>query len=613
MTTPAEQVEASFAKASIYASDAKTATTAFLNALNSTVYAPPTLSLTWTSLAAPALPAMPAAPALPAITFTAPATTPAALALAEPGINIDSFVEAAPVLTMPVAPVVNYGVAPVVPAVGAVAVPNAPVVAAVALPAMLTLDTVTTPAIDLHDAWLTQLETPPAALVLLEPTPYSYALGSTYASALLTGVKAKLTDRLTGGSGLTPAVEQALWDRARDRETRTAQGNIDQVLRTSDALGFQIPAGTIVAQVREAEQNYYDKVSELSRDISVKQADLEQSNLKDTIAAGMQLEGQLIEYSFKMEQLAFQSAKEYADNAIALHNASVEKYKALLDGYRAYASAYDTVIKGQIAAVDIYKAQLEGEQTKANINATLVQQYKAQIEAGMAQVEIYRAQVQGAQTLIQLEQAKISAAGEQIRAFVATVNAETAKVEAYKAGVQAEATKVEVFKASVGAFSAKVGAQAERAKAEIARYSALYQAKAAEWDGYKAVVGAEGERIRALGIQSSSLLDGFKASTAAVTAEAEMHTTVWRGNMAQYEAGQNVAIQTAKINNDAMLMANNAHLDAAKVGAQVYAQLTASAYSMIHASAGVSGSSGMTVSYGYSNDTTAAVPPVTAI
>lgn len=612
MASPAEQVEAAFTKATQYASDAKTATTSFLNALNAAVYAPPTLSVTWTSLAAPSLPSMPSVPTLPTIAFTAPGSTPAPLALSEPSISIDSFVEPTPTLTMPTAPTISYGTAPTVPAVGAVTVPTAPTLSAVTLPTMLTLNTITTPTIDLRAAWLTQLETTPT-LALLEPTPYSYALGSEYASALLTGLKAKLAERLTGGTGLTPAVEQALWDRARDRETRTAQGNIDQVLRTSDALGFQMPAGTIVAQVREAEQNYYDKLSEFSRDVALKQADLEQSNLKDTIAAGMQLEGQLIDYSFKLEQLTFQSAKEYADNAIALHNASIEKYKALLEGYRAYASAYDMVIKGQMAAVDVYKAQLDGEQTKANVNATLVQQYKAQIEAGMAQVEIYRAQVQGAQTLIQLEQAKISAAGEQIRAYVATVNAETAKVEAYKAGVQAEATKVEVYKATVGAFSAKVGAQAERARAEISRYSALYQAKAAEWDGYKALVGAEGERIRALGIQSGSLLDGFKASTAAVTAEAEMHTTVWRGNMAQYEAGQNIAIQTAKLNNDAMLMANNAHLDAAKVGAQVYAQLTSSAYSMIHASAGVSGSSGMTVSYGYSNDTTSAVTPVTSI
>ncbi len=612
MASPAEQVDAAFAKATQYATDAKLAATSFLSALDSAIYAPPTLSVTWTSLAAPTLPGVPTAPTMPNITFSAPGGMPAALALSEPNINIDSFVEPAPTLTMPSAPTVSYGTAPTVPAVADVTVPTAPVLGTVPVPTMLTLSAVTTPTIDLHASWLTQLENIPT-LTLLEPTPYSYARGPDYVSSLLDGLKAKLAGRLTGGSGLTPAVEQALWGRARDREARIAQGNIDQVARTQDALGFHLPAGTVVAQVREAEQNFFDKMSELSRDIAIKQADLEQSNLKDTIAAGMDLEKQLIDYSWRTEQLAFETAKQYADNAIALHNAAVEKHKALLEGYRTYAAAYKTIIDGQLAAVEVYKAQLEGEQTKANINAALVNQYKAQIEAGMAQVEIFRAQVGAAQTLVQLEQAKIGAAGEQIRAYVATVNAETAKVETYKAGVQAEATKVEVYKAAVSAFSAKVGAQADKARAEISRYSALYQAKASEWEGYRAQVIAESERIKALGVQSGALLDGFKAELAAVTAEAEMNTTVWKGNMAQYEAGQNIAIQTAKINNDAMIMTNNAHLDAAKTGAQIYAQLTASAYSMIHASAGVSGSSGMSVNYGYSNDTTTAVPPITSI
>lgn len=612
MPSPAEQVESVFNRAVSYAESAKTAAATYLTALQNAIYTPPTLSFTWSSLAAPTLSALPTVPTMPTISFTAPGSTPSQLALSEPGISIDDFVEAAPTLTMPTAPTVSYDVAPTVPDVGVVTVPLAPSIAAVTAPTMLTLNTITTPTIDLHDSWLAGLGTLPT-LTLLEPTPYTYSRGSEYASTLLSTVKAKLLERLSGGSGLTPAVEQAIWDRARDRETRTAQGNVDQVLRSADTFGFQLPVGTVAAQLREAEQNYYDKLSEFSRDVSIKQADLEQANLKDTIDIGMKLESQLVDYSYKMEQLSFESAKQYAENALAVHNASVDKFKALLQGYQTYADTYKTIIEGQKAKVDIFRAQLEGEQTKANINTALVQQYKAQIEAGMALVEIYKAQVGGAQTLIQLEQTKINAAGERIRAYVAAVNAETAKVEAYKAGVQAEATKVTVYEAKVRAFAAKVGAQAERARAETSRYSALYQAKASEWEGYKAQVGAESERIKALGIQSSTQLDAFKASVSAITAQAETQSTVWRASMSQYEASQNISIQTAKINNDAIIMTNNARLDAAKTGAQIYAQLAASSYSMIHGSAGVQGSSQMGVSYSYSNDTSSTVSPIASI
>ena len=60
----------------------------------------------------------------------------------------------------------------------------------------------------------------------------------------------------------------------------------------------------------------------------------------------------------------------------------------------------------------------------------------------------------------------------------------------------------------------------------------------------------------------------------------------WEAELKQYEAGQNYVLQAAKINGDFTSATNNIRLDAAKVGAQVYAQLAASAYGMINASAG---------------------------
>lgn len=59
--------------------------------------------------------------------------------------------------------------------------------------------------------------------------------------------------------------------------------------------------------------------------------------------------------------------------------------------------------------------------------------------------------------------------------------------------------------------------------------------------------------------------------------------------------------------------ANNARLDAAKVGAQVHSQLTSSAYGMVHAQAQISAGADTRVSYSYGGDVSGAVAPVTAI
>jgi hypothetical protein len=382
MATPAEVVASSFAQAQTYANIAQSSLTGFTDALNAAVYVPPTLSVTWNSIATPSLPSLPSSPSLPSISYVAP-TAPS------------DFVDVAPGVT--------------------------------------TIDDFTG----------------------ISPNP----------SQLLTDLTNTIISRIAGGTGLDPAVEQAIWDRARSRELKLALANEDDIARTSEAMGFMMPAGVMIDQLRVAQQNYYDKASELSRDIAVKQAELEQTNLNAAIAAGTDLEGKIIQ---------------------------------------------------------IYKTE----------------------------ADVY--------------------------------------------GVQ-------------------VNAKAEIAKLGMARYESLIRAYESSVSAYRSKVDAERSRIEALSAQSRALIDGYTAGTRAVEATAGMYQGLYAVQVKDYEAGQAITLQAGKINSDNLNYTNSTRIDAAKAGAQVYAQLVSSAYSMIHASAGVSAGSQMGVNYSYSNDTTTAVAPVTSI
>lgn len=611
MSSAAELVNASFGLAQGYAAAAQSQLASFTSALDASIGAAPTYSVAFTT---PTTLAVAGVGAVPTWTIDAvdaggaPLTTTPDL----PQIIIDDFTEPAPTVNMPVAPALSYGTAPSIPSVADVAIPDAPTLAVVAVPTYLSLSTPTFAGVDLHTDYLTKLDNIPT-LDLVAPTPYSYALGPEYASTLLAGLKDTLNSRLAGGSGLPAAVEQAIWDRARSRETQTALANEAEVMRASEAMGFQLPSGVLAAQLREAQQAYYDKLSGLSRDIGIKQAELEQENLKQTIAAGMDLEGKLIDYSLQLEQMTFEAAKTAADNAVQIYNAQVEQFKALLSAYNTYAVAYKTIIDAEMSKVEVYKAELQAEQTKADVNNSMVQQYKAQIDAGLSYVEIFKAQVGAANTMIQLEQAKIGAAGEQIKAYVSQVNAETAKIEAYKAGVQAEATKVDIYRVKSQVFSAKAGAQAEKARAEISRFGAVVQAQAAKWDGYKALISAKAARAQSQASAASASAEAFRAKAAAVEAENNSNARAWEGAVKQYDASIQAGIQVAKMNGDWALQANSARMDAAKAGAQVYAQLTSSAYGMMHTSAGISGSASMSVGYSYGGDVSGTVGPLPSI
>lgn len=611
MASAAELVNQTFATAQSYAASAQSQLTSFASALNTSIGQAPSYSVAFTTPSTMTVASV-GEPTETVIDEVADDGAPVTVMPDLPNIAIDNFDESAPAINFPAAPVMSYGGVPTVPAVGEVVVPDAPVLADVAAPVYLALNTPTFAGVDLHTDYLDKLNDIPT-LDLVAPTPYSYSRGPEYASGLLATLKAVLAERMLGGTGLPAAVEQAIWDRARSRETQIALANEAEVMRTSEAAGFRLPSGVLAAQLREVQQAYYDKLSGLSRDVAIKQAELEQENLKQTIAQGMQLEGQLIDYSLKLEQVAFESAKVAADNALQIYNAQVEQFKSLLSAYNTYAVAYKTIMDAELSKVEVYKAELQGEQTKAQVNQTLVQQYKAQIEAGLAYVEIYKAQVGAANTLVQLEQAKIGAAGEQIKAYVAQVNAETSKVEAYKAGVQAEAAKVEVYRVKAQAFSAKAGAQAEKARAEISRFGAIVQAQTAQWDGYKAVIAARTARVQSQAAVAGSKADAFRARAAAIEAENNSNARAWEGAIKQYEASIQAGIQVSKMNGDWQIQANNARLDAAKAGTQVYAQLAASAYGMMHTSAGISGSASMSVGYSYRGEVAGTVAAIPAI
>lgn len=587
---PAEIVQDKYARSIALADSAAAAADSMQAALNASFYTPPTISVRWGTIAAPNLPDVPDLPALPQVGFTVPADMPGALDLASlPDVEVVGFDLQPPAMDFGAAPQVVIGQAPALPQMREVAIPDAPDVSLPEAPEFLSLTTHSFGGVNLHEGWLDKLDEVPE-LQLLEPAPFTFQRAPGYASQLLENLKAVIRARIQGGTGLDPAVEQAIWDRSRDRETQIALAREREVMRGAEALGFPLPSGVLAGQLADARREYHDKLSGLARDIAIKQAELEQANVKDAIAQGLALEGQLMDQALQLDRLSFDAAKTAADHSIAAHNAALDRYKALLDGYRAFALAYETVIKAEMNKVEVYKALLQAEQTKADINQSLVARYKAEIDGRMAAVEIYKARVQAAQTLVSLEQTRIQAGSEQIRAFVATVNAETSKVELFKARAQAEATKQDAYKSQVQAYSAYTSAQAERARVAIAQTQAKIAAKELEWSGWKARLSAEVAKMDAAAKQSAILVDGYRVSANAIEAKAASYMRRWEADIKQYEASSTISLQAAKINTDAAIQTNNARLEAAKIGMATSAQRVASAWSMVSASASISGS-----------------------
>lgn len=172
-------------------------------------------------------------------------------------------------------------------------------------------------------------------------------------SALRTALEA----RLAGGTGLDSTVEADLWNRARERETAIAAAQVDEITLADEALGFDFPTGVMAARLDAANQERHNKVSGINRDIAIKQADLEQVNLRDSITALTQL------YQFLMTQdvehwraLISQNAatKEYVVQAAKL-NADILRSarEARLDGAKVMAQVLAQLVAASIGRVNV--------------------------------------------------------------------------------------------------------------------------------------------------------------------------------------------------------------------------------------------------------------------
>ena len=102
-------------------------------------------------------------------------------------------------------------------------------------------------------------------------------------SELITEIKNSLYRRLTYATGLLPHVEAAIFGRGVDRETKIHSSGFANYMAAQSAMGWASPSGQDRAAFIVFETKKQGALSDLSRDIMIKQAELEQSNMQKSI------------------------------------------------------------------------------------------------------------------------------------------------------------------------------------------------------------------------------------------------------------------------------------------------------------------------------------------
>lgn len=491
---------------------------------------------------------------LPTLGASAPSVT---LPVKPSGIT--DFSEAAPTidtsLTFPDPPpqlTASFGDAPTL---GTYTVPTAPSVAIPGFTAVMPTDTTVAPTdldVKMAGAYNTmspQMTTAVTGYVDAQLAKYNPKFASGMAA-----IEAQLEKYLAGGTGLNASVEDAIYERARQKNNAEANRVRSATYDDAASRGFTMPNGALLNAMQSARQAAADNNATAAREIVVMQAEMEQKNLQFALNASSNLRTTLVNATMMyMQNLtalnaqALDYAKSVVNAVVETYNVAAKVFGMKLEAYKTDAQVYEIKMRGALAAVELYRAEIGALEALVNVDRVKVEVYKARIESMQAYASLYRSQIDAVLGRAQLEKLKMEIYQYKVQAYTAQVQAKNAEWQGYSASVEGEMAKVKMFGAQVEAFNAQVNgykAQIE-AKSEVVRAQAVSnQAKATQYEakvrGYAAVVAANADVARTKLENERQKVEAFKAETSANIAQ-------FTANAEYYKTNRMVAMEQAKV------------------------------------------------------------------
>ena len=420
-----------------------------------------------------------------------------------------------------------------------------------------------------------------------------------YSSTLMSALTSELLDRISnGGTGLNPDIEQAIWDRARNREDQNSIRSENQINIEQASKGFSRPSGAHLAALDQLSQETQNKNADLSREIAIKQAELEQENIKFALQTSLALEQSFLQLHSQVQQRAFDVEKYTQQVAIDLYEAAIKAYAVQLDIYKTYADAFEARVRAELSKAEIFRTELEAQKLVGDINLQRVELYKAQLAGIQTSVDIYRSEVDAIKTQVQAEGLKIENFKSLVDVFSAQVQAKASEYDMYANAVKGEMAKIDIFDSQVKSYVSRVEAYSKQADIQINRVENDIAVEGLRLREYLARLEAVVKNVDAQSAVSAAQLDAFRSEAEAyrtiVGAEStrlDAETRVYDLQIQKARYAAEVDLKNASINIENAANSVNIVLEALKSGASVGSSLSAASLSAMNIGASISGSS----------------------
>jgi hypothetical protein len=503
-----------------------------------------------------------------------------------PEVTVPDFTGSAPTLDIPQSPDATLPTAPAAPSISDPVLPTAPTVD---LPTVPTVADITVPEVPSIEIPVFDSLEPEDDLVA--PTTEFSWYEQAYETELLTELKAKLlSDMQNGTYGLETGDEDALWNRARDREMEAAKLEIESAFKQGAARGFPLPPGDMNVALQQAQQNIINKYSSINRDIMIKRNDQYFEARKFTIQEARQLESVLIGFHSSIMERSLNAAKASLESGIAVFNATVAQYNARMDAYRTNATVFAEKIRAAISRIEIYRTEVEGKKLEADLQRQKVEVYRAQLEGINSVVDIYKTQLEAAGIQARIEGTRIEAFRALIEGYRSEIQAKVAEFNMYDSRIKGETSKVDIYRTEAAAYGevvagkkvqsdilvARLRGQLEQANQEVEVYKA-------ELDGYRADLAGQTATVQALVNRYGADISGYSAAVGALGQAYARDIQAIEADDRNRMANKEIALENARLAFEAVKVTLDTNLGAGQAASGFYAALAAGAVNSINA------------------------------
>ena len=370
-------------------------------------------------------------------------------------------------------------------------------------------------------------------------------------------LEARLATYLAGGSALSPAVENAIFNRTLDRTDGEMRRAKDESWGKAARAGWTMPTLALLNQLDNVDQERRRANAQVSNEIMIKQAELEQSNLQFAVTQ-----------SASLRQVMLSTAMAYFSGLVQINGQALEYARGVVDSvtkayelatqyaslqtriYESEATVYRARLEGELAKIQAYEAQIRGVQAQVEVDTSKVNLYRAQLDGAMTQANVYKTQVEAVEAAISIEKMKVELYGAKVNAYVSQVNGYTAQWQGYAAAVSGQRAKIEAsaeqiraYSARVGAYQAMVSAKATEIESRVKVNAQRIETYRTEVEAYRSLIGATAEAV-------GSEINSYNATIQAFIAKANAISEKSRAEIAVYEVAQRGVLEGARLTYD---------------------------------------------------------------